>query len=146
MNELCLNLLAPSFKLCTILLVLMSHTNFKLMISQERIRISIVKYLVQDKTLVSCNLWLELSLMWIGFWFFFMFEKVYFHGVILESHFLSFKRNRLQTTWIQVQNTQNNDLFVNLCACFYMYDFVSFDNVGCQSCNVYAQHYHQRTF
>jgi hypothetical protein len=66
------------FKLCTILLVLMSHTNFKLMISQERMRIPLVKYLVQDKTLVSCNLWLELSLMLTGFWFFKCLEMFIF--------------------------------------------------------------------
>jgi len=92
MNELCLNLLAPFFKLCTILLVLTSHTNFKLMISQERMRISIVKYLVQDKTLVSCNLGLELSLMWIGFWFFFNVWRGLFSWCDFGVSFFQFQK------------------------------------------------------
>jgi hypothetical protein len=58
--------------------------------------------------------------------------------VILESHFFEFQK-KSSTNHIhesKFKTHKNNNLFVNLCACFYVYDFVDFDNVGCQSYNV----------
>jgi hypothetical protein len=72
----------------------------------------------------------------MGLWFF-HFLGIYPNGVTVECHISYLKNIHLQIVGIQTQSKikiQNN-LVIDMRACYCGHDFVSFNNVDCRSCN-----------